>query len=108
MNTKDYLNEEIARLYNKMAELDPISEEYGKLEARWKELVNQKLEFDKHESQTKETRKDRVTRCTTDLIKVGVPLAASIAMTFIAYAAEAKGVVPFGIGKKWADKLTKY
>lgn len=108
MNTKDFLDEEIARVYNKMVKLDPVSEEYGKLESRWTELVNQKLEYDKHESQTKEARKDRVSRNVTDMVKVGVSLAASIAMTLLAYTAEAKGVVPFGIGKKWIDKITKY
>lgn len=108
MNTKTYLDEEITRLYDKMKMLDPTSEEYGKLETRWTELVNQKLEFDKHETQTKEARKDRVGRFFGDVFKVGVPLTASVLMTLLAYTVEAKGVVPFGIGKKWVDKIVKY
>ena len=108
MNTKDYLNEEIARLHAKMAELDPTSEEYGKLEARWTELMDRQIEIDKHETSIKEGRKDRIGRHIGDVFKVGVPVAVSVVMTFVMYAAEAKGVMPCGIGKKWADKITKF
>ncbi len=108
MNTTEYLNEEIARLYAKMAEVEPESEEYGKLEARWTELVDRKIEIEKTEVQTRENRKDRFWRNAVDLVKVGVPLAGAAVMTLVLTAAEAKGVMPCGIGKKWVDKMMKF
>ena len=104
MDTKTYLDGEITRIYNEMTKLDPGTEEYGKLETAWNALLVQKLEFEK----LKENRKDRVGRTIMDGFKVGLPLTASIVMTLLAYTFEAKGVIPVGIGKKWADKITKY
>jgi hypothetical protein len=104
MDTKTYLDNEIKRLYDKMSTLEPGSDEYGTLETRWNELVNQRLEFER----MKETRKDRVSRCASDVFKVVVPLGTAVVMSLLAYTFEAKGVIPVGVGKKWADKLTKY
>lgn len=115
MNTKTYLDGEIKRIYDKMSTMDPNSEEYGKLESKWNEYVDRKLEFEKHEAsvdqadkQMKEARKDRAGRLVTEIFKVGVPLGVSVGMTFLLVACEAKGVVPFGVGKKWLDRITKY
>lgn len=107
MNTKDYLNEEIARVYEVMGKLDPDTEEYGKLEARWTELMDRKIEIEKSETQAKENRKDRFWRNVSDVFKVALPLGVSVGMTFMLTAAEAKGVMPYGFGKKWVDKITK-
>jgi hypothetical protein len=115
MNTKHYLDGEIARIYNEMSKLDPTTDEYGKLESKWTELLVQKLEFEKHEAsvtqnekQIIENRKDRVGRTIMDGFKVVLPLGTAVVMTLLAYTFEAKGVIPVGIGKKWADKITKY
>lgn len=108
MDTKTYLNEEIARIYTEMKKLDPNTDEYGKLESKWTELLVQQLEFEKHDAQIVEGRKERGSRIVMDCVKVGVPLTVSVVMTLLAYTFEAKGVIPVGIGKKWADKITKY
>lgn len=107
MNTKDYLNKEIARVYEAMRKLDPNSEEYGKLEARWNELTDRMIEIEKSEMQMKENRKDRFWRNVSDVFKVALPLGVSVGMTLVLTAAEAKGVMPYGFGKKWVDNLMK-
>lgn len=104
MDTKNYLDGEITRLYETMSKLDPSSEEYGKLEEHWTQLMDRKLELEKHNADCK----DRIGRFITDNCKWAVPLGVSVVMTLLAYTFEAKGVIPTGIGKKWADKLTKY
>ena len=108
MDTKDYLKKEIARLHKVMSEQDPNSEEYSKLEENLTKLVAQLLEIEKHEANVAECRKDRISRCITDNCKWFVPLGVSVGMSFLVMYAEAKGVVPFGVGKKWIDKITKY
>jgi hypothetical protein len=115
MNTKDYLDGEIKRLYDRMTKLDPESKEYATLEENWTKLVNQKLEIEKHEASTTQTEKqmkadrnDRVARYFIETGKVILPLGTAVVMTLLAYTFEAKGVIPVGIGKKWADKITKY
>ena len=104
MNTKTLLDEEIMRLYKRMKELDPDSEEYASVEENYIKLMTQKLEVEKHDVD----RKDRAGRIVMDGVKVFVPLAASIGMSLLMITCEAKGVVPFGVGKKWIDKITKY
>lgn len=104
MDTKNYLDGEITRLYTRMTELEPDSEEYADVEEKYNKLMTLKLEFEKHNAD----KKDRVGKYVIEGVKVFVPLAVSVGMTFLLTACEAKGVVPFGIGKKWADKITKY
>lgn len=115
MDTMTYLDGEITRIYNEMLKLDPNTDEYGKLESKWTELMSQKLEFEKHvsavaqsEKQMIEDRKDRVGRTIMDGLKITLPLGTAVVMTLLAYTFEAKGVIPVGVGKKWADKITKY
>ena len=104
MDMKNHLDEEIMRLYTRMKELDPNSEEYVVVEENYIKLMTQKLEIEKH----KVDQKDRVGRIVMDGVKVFVPLAASIGMSLLMITCEAKGVVPFGVGKKWLDRITKY
>lgn len=104
MDAVNYLDQEIERLRNLMVTLEPTTDDYGTVESRWRELVNQKLEFEKHKADCK----DRVGRHITDNCKWAIPLGVSVVMTLLAYTFEAKGVIPCGVGKKWADKVTKY
>lgn len=108
MNTKDRLEKEIERLHKVMADLDPNSEEYAKLEDNLTKLMDRLIEIEKHEASVAESKKDRISRCINDNLKWAIPLGVSVGMSFLAMYAEAKGVVPFGVGKKWIDKVTKY
>lgn len=105
MDMKTYLDEEITRLHTRMTELEPNSEEYGDVEANYLKLVAQKLEIEKHEAD----RKDRVWRNINEGGKVLLTLSFAAAGTVLAYAFEAKGVIPANfIGKKFVEKMTKF
>lgn len=115
MDTKNYLDGEIKRLYERMSKLDPESKEYAAVEENWTKLVNQKLEIEKHEAskaqteqQMKADRKHRVADYIIDSGRVILPLGVTVLGTLLAYTFETKGVVPVSIGKKFVDKLTKY
>lgn len=115
MDMTNYLDGEIKRLYERMTELEPHSEEYEDVENKYLKLMSQKLEIEKHKSsvtqtekQMKEDRNDRVVRYVIDSGKIALPLGTAVVMTLLAYTFEAKGIVPMGIGKKWVEKLTKY
>lgn len=115
MNTKNLLDEEINRLYDKLSGLDPDSEDYEAMEDKWTKLVDRKLEIEKLESseaqtekQMKEDRKDRVVRYIIDAGKVILPLGITVVGTLLAFTFEEKGTISSNIGKKYLDKLTKY
>lgn len=115
MNTENYLDMEIKRLYERMTELDPETKEYEDVEEKYLKMVAQKLEIEKHEASVTQTEKqmkmdrvDRAWRVIVDSGKVVLPLGTAVVMTLLAYTFEAKGVIPMGVGKKWADKLTKF
>ena len=115
MNTKNLLDDEIKRLYDKLSKLDPDSEEYTELEDKWTKLVDRKLEIEKIESsesqnekQMKEDRRDRIVRYVIESGKILIPLGVTVMGTLLAYTFEEKGTISSAIGKKYLDKLTKY
>jgi hypothetical protein len=115
MNTKNLLDEEIKRLYDKLSKLDPDSEGYAELEDNWAKLVDRKIEIEKLESseaqnekQMKEDRKDRIVRYIIDSGKVILPLGVTVVGTLLAFTFEERGTISSNIGKKFMDKLTKY
>lgn len=115
MDTKNRLNDEIKRLQDLMSTLDPLSQEYAIVEDNLNKLMNQQLEIEKHETSAAQTEKqmkadkvDRVVRYFIETGKVVLPLVVTVGGSLLAWRIEASGIVPFGFGKKYVDKLTKY
>ena len=100
------LDEEIERLYKRLQNMDPESDEYTKVEENWTKLVAQKLEFEKHESD----KKDRGWRYVIETGKTILPLGVTVVFSLLAWQIEAKGGsgIPFNFGKRFVEKLTKY
>ena len=115
MDTKTYLDGELKRLYDRMKVLDPESKEYAAVEEAYLKMQAQKLEIEKHEASKAQTEKQmkvdrnhRIVGYVIDGAKVLITAGITIGGSILAWQIEDKGVVPFGFGKKFVDKLTKY
>ena len=115
MDTKTNLEKQLKRLYDRLEKLDPESKEYAAVEEACLKMEAQKLEIEKHEASKSQTEKQmkvdrnhRIVGYVIDGAKVLITAGITIGGSLLAWQIEAKGVVPFGFGKKFVDKLTKY
>ena len=100
------LDAELERLYERLQNLDPESDEYAKVEDAFAKLMTQKLEVEKHKS-------DKTANWWKHGIEIGktlLTLTVTVGGSIIAWQIEAKGGsgIPFNFGKRFVEKLTKY
>lgn len=112
MTTK--LNVEIDNRFDKLAKLDPCSEEYGAAVNNVTKLMDRAIEIEKlekseaqNERQFKEDRKSRVVKNCIDVGSIVLPLTVTVWGALVSLKFEEEGTITTTIGRKTLDKLFK-
>lgn len=125
MNLLTLLDDAIETLLNKLAGLDPTEKEYETVNKNLGELMDRKIEIEKHlaaeaqaekqlksaetqaEKKLAEERKARFWEFVIDTLKFLLQLGFSIAGVLLAFTFEEKGSITSGIGRKLYDRIIR-